>query len=357
MDDKQLGEFKECVIRECQRWIADTPVILLGSGASAPFGLPTMPDLGKSIIDAVETNIQNIADDERWKDFKRDIKSIGLEPALQKGALKGRQEIYQLIVSTAWVEVASKDALVGELVLHNYDTLPLTKLLSHLFSSDLRRVDVVTTNYDRLVEYAVGAGSFIYRTGFDPGYIGAWRGSSATLHYYFNPPPSALPARVVNIHKVHGSLDWFKKSDTEAIYALPARSCPPKDFVQLIVPPGLTKYQEALQEPFRTIITRADRALDNATGFFSVGYGFNDDHIHTKLLNRVKKHKKPLVVLAKTLTQKTRDILFNENNAVRFIALEEHQNGTNIYTTDHKEGITIEGLDLWNFQHFVNEVL
>ncbi len=315
-----------------------------------------MHDLGKSIIKAVEKNIQNIAEDDNWKQFKADLEAIGLEPALQKGALKDHQDVYQLIVSTAWADVACKDALAGQLALHNPDILPLTKFLRHLFSSDYRNAVVVTTNYDRIVEYAVGAGSFIYRAGFYPGYIGAWQGSS-TLHYYSNKPPQALQARVVDIHKVHGSLDWFKKPDTEAIHAFPVGSDPPKDFVKLIVPPGLTKYQEALQEPFRTIIACADRALENATGFFCVGYGFNDEHIHTKLLNRAKQHKKPLVVLAKTLTEKTRHILCNGNNAVKFFALEEHQNGTTIYTTDHKDGITLEGLNLWDFQHFVDEVL
>ncbi len=317
-----------------------------------------MPSLGKSIINGIEADIPNIADDEKWKEFKNDLKSIGLEPALQKGALKDRQDIYQAIVSIAWAEVAHKDNLAGALVFRNPDTLPLTKLLSHVFKSDYRNAVVVTTNYDRLVEYAAGAGSLIYRTGFNPGYIGAWLSDGSKLNYSFQSAKS-LSARVVDIYKVHGSLDWFKKGGTEAICAFPVGCHAPKDFAKLIVPPGLTKYQEAFQEPFRTIIARADQALDNANGFFCVGYGFNDEHIHLKLLSRAKQHRKPIVALAKTLTEKTRNILCDAgDNDLCFVALEEHEaHGTKVYTTHHKQGITIEGLELWNFQHFVNEVL
>jgi hypothetical protein len=60
LDEKELIAFKESALTQFQQCIATNPVILLGSGASAPFGLPTMSFLGKPIIERVEKTIQNI---------------------------------------------------------------------------------------------------------------------------------------------------------------------------------------------------------------------------------------------------------------------------------------------------------
>ncbi len=39
------------------------------------------------------------------------------------------------------------------------------------------------------------------------------------------------------------------------------------------------------------------RAVDKATAFLVIGYGFRDDHIHQKILERVRNDKCPLIAL------------------------------------------------------------
>jgi SIR2-like protein len=318
VNEKELTAFLDSALRACQECIATNPVIILGSGASAPFGLPTMNSLGESIAERVEETIAGISADAKWQQFKSEMVSVGLEPALQKGLLNDCPEVYQTIVRTAWIEVAGPDVLAWKLTVRDPDSLPLTSLLRHLFHSDHRNVVVVTTNYGRLVEYAAGVGSFLYRTGFNPGYVGAWRANQQALQYCSGSPPNRLPERIVEIWKVHGSLDWFKRS--EETYAIPVGQELPEGLIPLIVPPGLIKYQETHQEPFRTVLDRVDRALINANGFFCIGYGFNDEHIHLKLIHRVEKDKKPIVILAKKLT--ARALLFR-NSGIRFVAMEK----------------------------------
>jgi hypothetical protein len=60
MDEKELERFREGALAACQECIATNPVIVLGSGASVPFGLPTMDFLGQSIKTSVESEIDGV---------------------------------------------------------------------------------------------------------------------------------------------------------------------------------------------------------------------------------------------------------------------------------------------------------
>ena len=92
--------------------------------------------------------------------------------------------------------------------------------------------------------------------------------------------------RVVDIWKVHGSLDWFNASDG-TVTAFPLTRTIPHDFQPLIIPPGKEKYSSTHDEPYRTIISQADNAFVQAGAYLCVGYGFNDEHIQPKLLAQI----------------------------------------------------------------------
>lgn len=314
-----------------------------------------MHALSEAIVENVEHKISGIASERNWQLFKEELAVSGLEPALEKGLLNGREDVNLEVVSTAWHEVCGPDIVTQALTVRDPETLALTILFRRLFQSDHPSVTVVTTNYDRLVEYAAGAGPYLYRTGFNPGYAGRWRSSQGTLQYVKGNVLIRNIERTVEIWKVHGSLDWFRDPNSGAIVSIPVGTAPPHDLIPLIVPPGLTKYQETHQDPFRTILDRVDRALINGNGFLCIGYGFNDEHIHLKLIERVKNQRKPIIVLAKTLTEKTRAFLLR-NAGIRFVAMEEVENfGTRIYTPDYQNGVEIEGINYWDFRHFVRE--
>ena len=66
----------------------------------------------------------------------------------------------------------------------------------------------------------------------------------------------------------------------------------------MIAPPGVAKTQEALKHHER-LFGEALRAIDKATAFFVIGYGFRDKHIHQKILERVRDHECPLIVLTR----------------------------------------------------------
>lgn len=158
------------------------------------------------------------------------------------------------------------------------------------------KVVVVTTNYDRLPDYAadgIGASSV---TGFEGSYIRKLElpNNSVTTKRV------RARERIVEIWKVHGSLDWFidAKGDISSFRLLQEI---PTGFSPLIVPPGKDKYSSTHNEPYRSIISEADKAFTTAGAYLCIGYGFNDEHIQPKLLAQIG-NGKPIVILARTMT-------------------------------------------------------
>ena len=111
---------------------------------------------------------------------------------------------------------------------------------------------------------------------------------------------------VVNLWKVHGSVDWFRnsaKDKQEIVTALPiTNGHPGEQWTPAIILPDNAKYQQAHMEPFRTIMREADTAIANSNSILCIGFGFNDIHILPKLKDRCKIPKTTLVILAEELT-------------------------------------------------------
>lgn len=124
------------------------------------------------------------------------------------------------------------------------------------------------------------------------------------------------------------------------------------------MPPSIRKHSDTHNDPFRTIIQGADKILRNATGFFCVGYGFNDDHIQVKLLDRATRDRKRIVLLTRTLSEKAQSLLLGNYNQLDFVAFEKAgDDGTTMYSRDHKGGIFMEGHSVWDLRHFVKEII
>ena len=157
-------------------------------------------------------------------------------------------------------------------------------------------MSIVTTNYDRLAEYAADGAGATTVTGYEGSLIKKLELSSSLL----KTRRTRARERVVDIWKVHGSLDWFQAPDGTSV-ALPLARTIPNNFQPLIIPPGKEKYSSTHDEPYRTIIAEADNAFVQAGAYLCVGYGFNDEHIQPKLLTQISKGK-PIVILARTMT-------------------------------------------------------
>lgn len=271
-----------------QGYLENSPLIVLGSGASMPYELPSMGGLADEIKKS-----DTVISDPNYNAFCTAVDNSGLEGAID--AVNLLPETLREIRRVVWETVNEKDCLYFDQ--HPIDPpTALVELIRKVLAPTPNKVSIVTTNYDRLAEYAADGAGATTVTGYKGSLIKKLELSSSLL----KTRRTRARERVVDIWKVHGSLDWFQAPDGTSV-ALPLARTIPNNFQPLIIPPGKEKYSSTHDEPYRTIIAEADNAFVQAGAYLCVGYGFNDEHIQPKLLTQISKGK-PIVILARTMT-------------------------------------------------------
>lgn len=335
---------KDALLKQLQSWTNRIPLIVLGSGASVPFKLPSMWTLGEHIKNTVKfTDAKDKAQFEKFKLFFD--KNGDLENTLLQ--LKLRKNVLNEIVLKTWEIVNKADIEAYEQLIDKSIDFPLAKITEHLLSATGKKLSIITTNYDRLAEYAGSFANAVICTGYSQNFIGHFSKNINTNNL------SNLKGYKgqVNIWKVHGSLDWFQTTDEDNIQ-LPLRQTIPKKHKPSIVTPGLSKYSETHNEPYRTIFTQADAEMESANGFLCIGYGFNDIHVQPKLINQIK-NGKPIIVITKELTPKTKSSII-DNNCKHYILMEEF-NGTDtkVYSSLFSGEQIIPNVSYWELKEYL----
>ena len=327
----------EELAKQCQSCVQKNPVIVLGSGASIPQGIRGMSDLAVWLRDNVEAD--EGPEDDAWTLVRTELAAgDNLEEALENKALP--DSLVVKIVRNTWDFIAQDDYSLLKSAIKTETVFPLRSIFRGLFRSTNRNIHVVTTNYDRVAEYAADSGGYVHNTGFLPGYMRRAEGARNLIY-----KQGTNVARTVTIWKVHGSIDWYLDPQGGVI-SLPLTSELPDGLVPLIVAPGVSKYQRTHDEPFRSAIQGADQVLSAATAFICFGYGFRDSHIHPKLMTRCSVYDTPILVAARTLTSEAKDFLQN-NGGRHYLALENHDSGTIVYNRENPTGVVVTGGKYW----------
>lgn len=336
----------EELAKQCQACSQKDPIVVLGSGSSIPLGIGGMGDLASWLRGDITTD--NDAEESAWTLIRTALAAGDhLEAALEKNALP--DSLVTKIVRSTWAFIGRDDYNVFKKAIKRQVSFPLQNLFTGLFRSTNRNLHVITTNYDRIAEYASDAAGYIHNTGFLPGYLRQAEGAENLIF-----KQGSNRARTVTLWKVHGSLDWF--SDTTGnVVSLPLTSDLPDGLIPLIVTPGVSKYQRTHDEPFRSAIQGADRVINTASAFICIGYGFRDSHIHPKLIKRCSAHNSPILIAARTLTPEAKEFL-SKNAGKNYIALEDHEKGTLARTRAHPDGAVIEGGKYWEIST-LNELI
>jgi hypothetical protein len=333
------------IAQEC---ISRAPVIILGSGASAAYGIPGMPSLRAHLLAVAAPVDATAVDILEWKKFIDRLLTVDLETALTDIRLPDLMTRH--VVMQTWDFLAPHDMVVFERLIGDRKLFPLTRLYHHLFASTHHEIDVVTPNYDLLAEYAADAGEICHYTGFGYGHL-RLRSKDITPKIYLG----KIPARTVNIWKVHGSFDWFRDK-AGIVMALPNCGKRPLGVEPVIVTPGIEKYRLTHAEPFLSIKQGADLALQSARSYFCVGYGFNDPHMQTKLVERCRTESVPLVLITKEISQTAKAFL-QSGQCLRYMALEECGSGSRMYSSEYPGGVNIPDLSYWRLDQFLTMVI
>jgi len=332
-------DYKDC-LQQIQKYMENSPLIVLGSGSSADYGIPLMNELSNEI-----RRHNDKFDPKEFELLCKNLISMNLEDALDKTNLS--ETSLNTLRKIVWKYINEKDILFLQKLLQDKSGFALADLLKIFIKPTPNTTTVVTTNYDRLTEYASDLIGATIVTGFEGNIIRKVDFPKATLQQ----KRIRARERVVNVWKVHGSLDWFLKEDGE-IVSFPVTMEIPINYNPLIIAPGRGKYNLTHTEPYRDVIAQADSAFSNAGSFLCIGYGFNDDHIQPKLIEQIKKEK-PIVSLCKIATDACKQNII-ASNVKKFAIIE--------YSSDNKTLVSGNGYreiydgNFWKLPDFIKTI-
>lgn len=266
-----------------QEHLSDGLVTIVGSGLSCAEGLPGMGELASYLLAEVGAGLVG-ADAVAWASAAPLITSKGLEAALL--AVPPTPALEAAISAATGKLIAERERAVVSEVFSGTRKLRLTRLLSHLVKPP-SGLTIVTTNYDRLVEIAAEEADI----GADTMFVGRFAGqlNESESRMSFCRGVTMKPRRAATLQfrhraiicKPHGSLDWYARNGRPVFYAGELTGV-----VRLIITPGHNKFRNGYESPFDHHRSRANEAIDRASRFLILGYGFNDDHLETHLSPR-----------------------------------------------------------------------
>ncbi|MFS0783237.1 SIR2 family protein [Bacillus sp. 1P06AnD] len=339
-----------------QEFIRKRPSLLVGSGLSVSMGIPGMDGLLKQLNDTF-TNTLNTTELSEWKACYKYIQQLGFEAGLLKKKVSGSL-LKHIINETAKFIDSYDEEFCEKVYKMKISDYPFAKLINHLILSlppSKPVLDIVTTNYDHLVEYACDLIQVECCTGFKGSNIkyfkneylkdNFYRRALTTIKGKQNLEYRAIPK--VRLLKPHGSLKWQKSGDvffqSNKIHIESER---------VIITPGSTKFEASLTDfVMNTHRETANDAINRAESVIVLGYGFNDSHLQTVLAERLKDGLECLI-LTRSLTANAKSIIRSCNQV---IALERESELNTRWYYNGQEGIWDE--PIWDLNHFVNRII
>lgn len=190
-------DYNGCV-NQIQQYLENCPLVILGAGASMPYGLPSMGELA--------TEIGRYADDfdsDEFDAFFLNLSTMNLEEALDASELS--RDSQNRIREIVWEHICKRDKEFFDQIISTRNSFPTCELLRKVIQPAQNTATIITTNYDRVAEYAADIIGATVVTGFEGSLIKSIELPSGRL----STQRLRARERTVFIWKVHGSLDWF----------------------------------------------------------------------------------------------------------------------------------------------------
>lgn len=314
-----MEEEKEQVFITIQNYLKNPPVIIWGSGATVPFGLPSMGTLNEIIKKEVP-------------EFDQTCENLEIELGKDKYV-----EVFPKIRNVIWDAITKVDKEVLQKLLSggSADFIGIKKLVEKISDTHPKVTNIITTNYDRIIENVLSFHDILFTDGF----LG--KDLSVFDENLF------CTKNIVNIVKVHGSLNWFEiGGDIRYLQNANERS------TSQIICPGKNKYQETYKSPYRELIQKSDSFITSANSFLVVGFGFNDEHLTPRIRTKIKKGI-PIVIITKTISE---TCLKEIEDAEKYVLLEEHDAVNTKVTIQERNSdkkIFILKGNYWSLNNFV----
>jgi len=339
--------------KRIQHHLTDGLVIIVGSGLSAAEGIPGMPELSQYLLSVIPEKLSSESKS-TWGKIAQELGSgSDLESAL---LLHPPDPALEEIIAEATADLISlAEARVFEETIDGQRTLRFSRLCDHLLKQP-SGIPVVTTNYDRLIELAAEMSGLRVDTLF-VGHRAGWFSPRESAYSHCRNvierkvggkrKPTLDYAPHIRLLKPHGSLDWYRSGKGPVACSYPLRR------QRLVITPGANKYRGGYEPPFDAHREMANRAIDQASRFLVIGYGFNDEHLQTHLQPKLCDGK-PAVLLTRTLSEKVQGLI---RRWPGMTALSRGENGYGTTVTTQSEVCVFPDVDLWDLGSLVDEVL
>lgn len=344
---------KEDELHELKKWLqaifTDNLVIIIGSGLSCAEGLPGMEALANRLRERMPQYL-NDSDKVTWNTISDCLDLEGLEGALLKH--QANEAIETAIIKITAEYVLSEEQKAIHKCIADNKKLKFSYLLPHISASNPKIARVITTNYDRLIEFAAEYENW----GVDSMMVGRyWGKHDSDLSNKLQVRGIRVKGKTqklvyrdhIKIFKPHGSLDWFMAGD------IPMTSCIGGTEEPLIITPGVGKYKKGYGQPFDAHRGQGNRAIDDAASILCIGYGFNDDHLQTHLTSKIRIGVKTLL-LTRGLSDNARNVVKSAPHCMALI-FDEDKDGTVVVS--QQEEVFIPNVQWWDVEFFVKEVL
>ena len=339
---------RDDIIKFVQQHFTDGLVLIVGSGLSAAEGLPGMPQLG-ACLTASASELAG-EDAKLWAKIAVALGvGKGLEAALLECAPSPTLETW--IIQKTCALILPKEQEVIRSVLKGERTLRITTFLSKVLKP-ANGMPILTPNYDRLIEVGAEMAGFHVDTTAVGHYAGVFdfqrscmgscrgilqRGKALMLDHF----PRAV------VLKPHGSLDWYRHGKTAL------RSTIDLGLDRLIITPGLNKYRAGYDVPFDKHRELANNHINQSARLLIVGYGFNDDHLQTHLIPRIR-NGTPTLILSRTASPAAQKLASESPQCFCFSKPDTHDG---VLITSKGVSLDENGPDLWDLGVLTNELL
>lgn len=352
---KALGEF-----------FRDKPFVFIGSGMScaidACFGMPALKDALLAGIPDSSLSGQDLVE---WTAVRNDIANgIDLENAMNQVST---EPLLQRITSTSAQVMAEQDRKYAYRIAEGSVSWPagdlLQKLVDTLPPGD-PVLHVLTPNYDLLFEYEMDVRGVEYTNGFHGCVQRRLNWDLAALDTYSvgtnlmsrRLRNLAKPRKHARLYKVHGSLSYFFYRN--AVVENNAWIWQPPPSVQrVMITPGQSKF--AVLQRFRQELQGpADAAIDGASRFLFLGYGFNDVHLEEYIRRKLVTQKSLALVITRDTNARI-DSLAREAEQMWVVSRDPAGGGpaTRILNEAFSAPLVLTGCELWKVDEFTSHIL
>lgn len=353
MDETLNDEF----FRHIQSFFDSNSAIIVGSGLSSAEGIPGMWLLAEELINKVPELISE-SSFATWElivnhltDVEGRIKEdANLEAALLKHQPTEDIEFAIRKITTKTIKESETSLITS--IFYEGRKLKFSSFINK-FSIPSKGLAIITTNYDRLIEMACELEGIPVDNMFYGKNLSRLDEESSRMSFCYGTVQRGKSIQLkfserVLIYKPHGCLSWYSYKGE------PINSTFDLNLERLIVTPGANKYKAGYDSPFDIHRSKANSAIDKASKFIIIGYGFNDSHLETHLKNRIQSGVQTLII-TRTLSESTKKVI-DENYNVCALSFEEKdgKKGTKINYNHEQYFVPLK--NWWDIENLVSEV-